>query len=78
MATTAHREGDAWLRSQGRARAPPWRDRALRAVGVATTLCNVGMGGLIGTLAPHVTRWLHAGGSGYAAAMTAYSVTLMK
>ncbi|SEC76684.1 Predicted arabinose efflux permease, MFS family [Streptomyces sp. 2231.1] len=50
-----------------------WRDRALRAVCVATTLCNVGMGALIATLALHVTRWLHAGGTGYVAAMTAYS-----
>lgn len=51
----------------------PWRDRALRAVCVATTLCNVGMGALIATLALHVTRWLHAGGTGYVAAMTACS-----
>ncbi|MER6357832.1 MFS transporter [Streptomyces sp. NPDC001634] len=50
-----------------------WRDRALRAVCVATLLCNIGMGALIATLVLHVTRWLHAGNAGYAAAMTAYS-----
>ncbi|WP_406445759.1 MFS transporter [Streptomyces sp. NBC_00631] len=50
-----------------------WRDRALRAVCVATLLCNIGMGALIATLVLHVTRWLHAGTAGYAAAMTAYS-----
>ncbi|WP_071659575.1 MFS transporter [Streptomyces humi] len=51
-----------------------WRDRALRAVCVSTLLCNIGMGALIATLVLHVTRWLHAGTAGYAAAMTAYSV----
>ncbi|MFE0509006.1 MFS transporter [Streptomyces sp. NPDC058964] len=50
-----------------------WRDRALRAVCVATLLCNIGMGALIATLVLHVTRWLHAGNAGFAAAMTAYS-----
>ncbi|MFD5545062.1 MFS transporter, partial [Streptomyces sp. NPDC127079] len=50
-----------------------WRDRALRAACVATLLCNIGMGALIATLVLHVTRWLHAGTAGYAAAMTAYS-----
>ncbi|MFF4752966.1 MFS transporter [Streptomyces sp. NPDC002514] len=51
-----------------------WRDPALRATCVATLLCNIGMGALIATLVLHVTRWLHAGSGGYAAAMTAYSV----
>ncbi|MEU6215990.1 MFS transporter [Streptomyces sp. NPDC047022] len=50
-----------------------WCDRVLRAVCAATLLCNIGMGGLIATLVLHVTRWLHAGTEGYAAAMTAYS-----
>ncbi|MFH9429039.1 MFS transporter [Streptomyces sp. NPDC017615] len=50
-----------------------WRDRALRAVCGATLLCNIGMGALIATLVLHVTGWLHAGTTGYAAAMTAYS-----
>jgi MFS family permease len=50
-----------------------WHDRALRAVCVATLLCNIGMGALIATLVLHVTRWLHAGNAGYVAAMTAYS-----
>ncbi|MGW1165158.1 MFS transporter [Streptomyces sp. NPDC001153] len=51
-----------------------WGDRALRAICVATLLCNIGMGALIATLALHVTRWLDAGDAGYAAAMTAFSV----
>ncbi|WP_374195771.1 MFS transporter [Streptomyces sp. ISL-24] len=50
-----------------------WRDRALRAVCVATLLCNIGMGALIATLVLHVTRWLHAGDAEYAAAMTVYA-----
>ena len=50
-----------------------WSDRTLRATCVATLLCNIGMGALIATLVLHVTRWLHAGNAGYAAAMTAYS-----
>jgi MFS family permease len=50
-----------------------WRDRALRAVCVATLLCNIGMGALIATLVLHVTGWLHAGNVAYAAAMTAYA-----
>ncbi|MGW2636053.1 MFS transporter [Streptomyces sp. NPDC001348] len=50
-----------------------WRDRALRAVCVATLLCNIGMGALIATLVLHVTRWLGAGNAGFAAAMTAYA-----
>jgi MFS family permease len=51
-----------------------WSDRALRAVCVATLLCNIGMGALIATLVLHVTRWLDAGNAGYAAAMTAYAM----
>ncbi|MFF1638732.1 MFS transporter [Streptomyces sp. NPDC058246] len=50
-----------------------WHDRVLRATCVATLLCNIGMGALIATLVLHVTRWLHTGNAGYAAAMTAYS-----
>ncbi|MFI6407167.1 MFS transporter [Streptomyces sp. NPDC050548] len=50
-----------------------WGDRGLRAVCVATLLCNIGMGALIATLVLHVTRWLDAGNAGYAAAMTAYA-----
>ncbi|MDF3302012.1 MFS transporter [Streptomyces tropicalis] len=50
-----------------------WADRPLRAVCVSTLLCNVGMGALIATLVLHVTRWLHAGSTGYAAVMTAYA-----
>nr|WP_246101065.1 MFS transporter [Streptomyces cyaneus] len=49
------------------------RDPALRAVCVATLLCNIGMGALIATLVLHVTRWLHGGQTAYAAAMTAYT-----
>ncbi|MHA5049978.1 MFS transporter [Streptomyces sp. SD15] len=50
-----------------------WRDGALRPICLATLLCNIGMGALIATLVLHVTRWLHAGNAGFAAAMTAYS-----
>jgi MFS family permease len=50
-----------------------WRDRILRATCVATLLCNIGMGALIATMVLHVTRWLDAGTTGYAAAMTAFS-----
>jgi MFS family permease len=51
-----------------------WRDRVLRPVCLATLLCNIGMGALIGTLVLHVTHWLHAGDAGFAAAMTVYAV----
>jgi Na+/melibiose symporter-like transporter len=51
-----------------------WRDRALRALCAATTLCNIGMGALIATLVVLVTGWLEAGTAGYAAAATAYTV----
>lgn len=50
-----------------------WRDGTLRATCMATLLCNIGMGALIATLVLHVTRWLHAGNAGFAAAMTAFS-----
>lgn len=50
-----------------------WRDRVLRAVCLATLLCNIGMGALIATLVLHVTRWLHGGDGAYAAAMTSYA-----
>ncbi|GHH17236.1 hypothetical protein Srubr_14770 [Streptomyces rubradiris] len=49
------------------------QDRVLRAVCLATLLCDIGMGALIATPALHVTRWLEAGDTGYVAAMTAYS-----
>ncbi|MFE7777594.1 MFS transporter [Streptomyces sp. NPDC057445] len=49
-----------------------WRDRTLRALCIATTLCNIGMGALIATLVLHVTRRLDAGNGGYAAVITAY------
>ncbi|MFJ8532392.1 MFS transporter [Streptomyces sp. NPDC093591] len=51
-----------------------WRDRALRAICLATLLCNIGMGALIATLVLHVTRWLDGGHTAYAAAMTTYAV----
>ncbi|MFF4654029.1 MFS transporter [Streptomyces sp. NPDC001381] len=51
-----------------------WRDDVLRPVCAATLLCNIGMGALIATLVLHVTRWLHAGTTGYAAAMTVYAL----
>ncbi|MGW2559713.1 MFS transporter [Streptomyces sp. NPDC001514] len=51
-----------------------WRDRALRSLCTATTLCNIGMGALIATLVLHVTGWLDAGNGGYAAVVTAYGV----
>ncbi|MGW7056565.1 MFS transporter [Streptomyces sp. NPDC054887] len=51
-----------------------WRDRVLRGLCVATTLCNVGMAALIATLVLHVTGWLDGGPGGYAAAVTAYGV----
>ncbi|UXY26870.1 MFS transporter [Streptomyces sp. HUAS TT20] len=50
-----------------------WRDRVLRAICLATLLCNIGMGALIATLVLHVTRWLPGGDGAYAAAMTAYA-----
>ncbi len=49
-----------------------WADRALRGLCAATTVCNIGMGALIATLVLHITGWLGAGRSGYAAAITAY------
>ncbi|MET9672641.1 MFS transporter [Streptomyces sp. NPDC006482] len=53
------------------------RDRTLRWLCTATTLCNIGMGALIATLVIHVTDGLRAGGAGnaaYAATITAYAV----
>ncbi|WP_329115637.1 MFS transporter [Streptomyces sp. NBC_01465] len=49
-----------------------WHDRTLRALCVATTLCNIGMGALIATLVLQVTGWLGAAQAGYAAAITGY------
>ncbi|WP_244809128.1 MFS transporter [Streptomyces sp. So13.3] len=49
-----------------------WRDRVLRSLCTANTVVNIGMGALIATLVLHVTGWLHAGHSGYAAVLTAY------
>ncbi|MFI7295792.1 MFS transporter [Streptomyces sp. NPDC050121] len=51
-----------------------WGDRVLRPICLATLLCNIGMGALIATLVLHVTRWLHAGDTGFAAAMTVYAL----
>ncbi|MFD8379456.1 MFS transporter [Streptomyces sp. NPDC059679] len=51
-----------------------WRDRLLRALCVSTTLCNVGIGALIATLVLHVTGWLGAGDTGYAAVITVYGI----
>ncbi|SEQ55986.1 Predicted arabinose efflux permease, MFS family [Streptomyces sp. yr375] len=51
-----------------------WRDRVLRPICLATLLCNIGMGALIATLVLHVTRRLHAGTTGFAAAMTVYAL----
>lgn len=51
-----------------------WRDGALRGLSVATALTNIGMGALIATLVLHVTGWLDAGNSGFAAAITAFGV----
>ncbi|GGR64634.1 MFS transporter [Streptomyces eurythermus] len=68
------RAADSTLRSEiGAGLRALGRDRVLRAVCLATLLCNIGMGALIATLALHVTRWLDAGDTGYVAAMTAYS-----
>ncbi|NJP49472.1 MFS transporter [Streptomyces sp. SBST2-5] len=50
------------------------RDRVLRALCTATALCNIGIGALIATLVILVTGWLGAGETGYAAALTAYTV----
>ncbi|MER5205711.1 MFS transporter [Streptomyces sp. NPDC002825] len=49
------------------------RDRTLRRLCTATTLCNIGMGALIATLVVHVTGGLHAGNGGYAATVTAFA-----
>ncbi|MGR8011217.1 MFS transporter [Streptomyces hypolithicus] len=51
-----------------------WRDRVLRGLCVACTLCNVGMAALIATLVLHVTDRLGGGHAGYAAVLTAYAV----
>ncbi|MEV1064531.1 MFS transporter [Streptomyces sp. NPDC050263] len=51
-----------------------WGDGVLRSICLATLLCNIGMGALIATLVLHVTRWLHAGDTGFAAAMTGYAL----
>lgn len=51
-----------------------WRDRPLRALCLATTVANVGVGALIAGLVLHVTGWLDAGEGGYAATLTAFSV----
>lgn len=51
-----------------------WRDRVLRAICGASLLCNIGVGALIATLVLHVTGWLKAGNTEYAAVLTAFSV----
>jgi MFS family permease len=50
-----------------------WRDATQRALCVATTLTNVGVGALIATLVLHITGWLDGGDAGFAAAITAYA-----
>ncbi|MFI6420525.1 MFS transporter [Streptomyces sp. NPDC050842] len=53
------------------------RDRPLRRLCTATTLCNIGMGALIATLVVHVTDGRQAGSAGnaaYAATITAYAI----
>ncbi|RII18481.1 enterobactin exporter EntS [Streptomyces sp. YIM 130001] len=50
-----------------------WRDPPLRALCIATTVCNVGVGALVATLVLHVTGWLDAGNTVYALALTSYS-----
>jgi len=49
-------------------------DRALRGLCAATALCNIGVGALIAGMVLLVTGWLDAGTTGYAAAMTAYTL----
>jgi len=51
-----------------------WQDRVLRSLCAANTLANTGVGALVATLVLHVTGWLHAGHTGYAAVLTAYGV----
>ena len=51
-----------------------WSDRVLRALCAANTVANVGVGALVATLVLQITGWLHAGHSGFAAAVTAYGV----
>ncbi|MBU3863844.1 MFS transporter [Streptomyces sp. 4503] len=51
-----------------------WRDRTLRALCASTTLCNIGIGALIATLVLHITGWLGAGNTGYAAVITVYGI----
>ncbi|MEV0267069.1 MFS transporter [Streptomyces sp. NPDC050617] len=51
-----------------------WRDRLLRLLCAATTLCNVGVGALIAMLPLLVKGWLDAGDAGYAAAIAAYGI----
>ncbi|MEU0841962.1 MFS transporter [Streptomyces sp. NPDC005962] len=51
-----------------------WRDRLLRGLCVSTTLCNIGIGALIATLVLHVTGWLNAGDTGFAAVITVYGI----
>ncbi|MFJ2178193.1 MFS transporter [Streptomyces sp. NPDC087851] len=47
-------------------------DRTLRGLCLATTLCNIAMGGLIATLVLHVTGWLGGGDRAYALTLTAF------
>jgi predicted MFS family arabinose efflux permease len=51
-----------------------WRDRVLRALCAGNTVANIGIGALIATLVLEVTGWLHAGHSGFVAAVTGYGV----
>lgn len=51
-----------------------WRDWLLRALCASTMLCNIGIGALIATLVMHITGWLDAGNTGYAAVITVYGI----
>ncbi|MFC7306591.1 MFS transporter [Streptomyces monticola] len=51
-----------------------WRDRTLRGLCVATTLCNIGIGGLIATLVLLVTGRLGGSETAYALCLSAYGV----
>ncbi|MFF3562934.1 MFS transporter [Streptomyces sp. NPDC002574] len=50
------------------------RDRVLRALCVANTIANTGVGAVIATLVLQVTGTLHAGHAGYVAVLVAYGV----
>ncbi|MFE2559178.1 MFS transporter [Streptomyces sp. NPDC059352] len=72
------RPGGSTLRKEmAEGLAPLRRDRTLRWLCTATTLCNIGMGALIATLVVHVTDGRPVGTAGntaYAATITAFAV----